>query len=311
MRITAATLSIIFLICNVVSATQTPSHLNSAAIYVPLEDSHLIVRGQIVNVTVERKTLGEWGAVEQDDRAALWPIDIASITVLVRETLKGTWKFDEITFHTRGKGDLFTEGREMIICARKRMHNGSEIWTAGEHLGLYSRSKGNRWTLVTTDAALRASETLSYEALVGRIRHVDLPNVVAASDIVAKGVIASVEEASYSSSDGRAGKLTRYTLRVEELLKGSSTSGLIEFVVPHIDASYVPSWTRLVPVGISKGQEWYVFLRMGDLGAYAFAGPNSLLLLDGNRLVFDMTVDYPLPPKEAKRIIISEVSREN
>jgi hypothetical protein len=140
------------------------------------------------------------------------------------------------------------------------------------------------------------------------MREASLSGVTDSSHVIARGVIDSVWTSQYPAGEGRVGRMQHWRLRVVEWLKGEATGSSIEFVVPTIEATFVPKWYRDVPRGIGKGTEWLVFLKTGERGFYPFGGPNSLLQIEGQELIYDNKVRYPLNLREATRAIRSAVT---
>ncbi len=183
------------------------------------------------------------------------------------------------------------------------------MFVINSSLGIYVEDVEKGWVKRTSDPWIQPEETLTYAEVESRLRRSSLEGVTEGSDVIVRGVVVSKWEADYRSADGRLGAMTHYKLRVSELLKGSASGDLVEFVVPRVK-EYVPEWYRQVPFGVDVGQEWLVFLRKSEYGLYPFAGPSGVLQIKGDDLIFDMNIKYPYKLPEAARIIRLEVSDE-
>jgi len=179
-------------------------------------------------------------------------------------------------------------------------------YTTGEGTGMYSKSDTDEWMRVVIDKETTPAEHLRMTEVRSRIAMASLQSVTTSSDVIVRGAIVGIRRATASSQE----ELTIYTVRVEEQLKGQTPSQKIEFVVPRANASVVPGWFRWVPEQVNVGEQWLLFLRKSELGLYPFAGPNSMLRVDGTSLLFDLAVpspsDLPGTVEKIKREVASE-----
>jgi hypothetical protein len=271
----------------------------------PLEVSHIVVRGVVESVTTSQFDLS-------DGSPGTSPAVFESITAQVRvlETLRGGWTGPDITFVALGDPTSLARGGEYIICGL--WNQTRRTFVTGPHIGIFTKDGDDRWIEQPrpTGRSGRVHEPVALTSadVLARLRSGSLDGVTRQSDVIVSGTVVSKHDSDYVIGDGRRGTMTHYRVRVEAVIKGHVTTGHVEFVVPQVN-EYVPEWYRFTYPNIELGQEWLVFLRTGDRGLYPFAGRNSLLLIDEERLIYDSIVDYPQTRSETVRRIQSEVER--
>ncbi len=292
-------------ICQSVATTKNPA-MSGIVEYEPLQDSHLIVRGTIAAVRQESVNLADWFSKNPSEDDSRIYRQMETIEVVVAEVLKGTMPDAQIKFMV-ADGWSFTGGQEVIICAKRIQGRNDAAFFTNVYIGMYVRGGGDVWTRCLASKA-QPEETLTSSEVRRKIQEGDLSSVSRAAELVVRGTITSTAESSFATVDGKTGKLMRYTLSVSEVMKGRIPGDEVEFVVPKVNASYVPVWYRAVPRGIDVGQEWIVLLRESELGYYLFSGPNSALMVKGEDLIYDMAVTYPRGVKEARSVIRAEAS---
>ncbi len=221
--------------------------------------------------------------------------------------MRGVLVESEIEFASMGAVlPLFVNDREYVFCAMSRSVGSRRVFVVSPRLGLYARDGGS-WDRVVLDTALDTRETLTDEQLRARLERARLANIARSSDVIARGTVVGKRESNYVLETGETGSLIHFTLKTTEVLKGEVSGEFIEFVVAKVGgADFVPNWYRRTPRGITEGQQWLVFLRSGDRGLYPFGGPNSLLRVEGELLIYDNAVEYPDNVKEALGVVRAE-----
>ncbi len=288
-------------------ATSTPQSLIGIDAYDPLQHAHLIVRGTVRDVVTERITLAEWGMADVGMENST--MTVTNIRVAISLVLRGELREDEVTFGAiGGLAPLFKVNHEYIVCAKWRSFSNGGVYVTSPYVGLYSKDDGS-WAKVLLEPALEKSESLTDDEVRLRIQSASVASTVRSADVIARGRIKSVWQTQYTVGDGRRGELVHYALEVSELLKGHAPSKRIEFVVARA-SEYTPNWYRTVPLEILVGQEWFVFLRRGERGLYPFGGPNSLLRIEGESVIYDNVVEYSGNADEIDRLIRTETTNE-
>ncbi len=273
--------------------------------YEPLQDSHLIVRGTVTAVGQEAISVAEWFSTRPSTRDTDVTMQMETLEVAVAEVLKGQLNDSRVKFMVADAWP-FSTGQQVVICAKLVRGKTERAFFTSAYTGMYARSE-NAWTRCAP-SNLDATQVLTIDDIKSRIQQVNLLSMTEASEVIVRGTITSVSESSYEVVGGRSGKLTRYQFHVSEALKGRINDDEIEFIVPRVDATYVPKWYRTVPRGLEAGQEWILFLKRGELGLYLFSGPNSALMVRGSELIYDMAVTYPQSVERATKIIRFETS---
>lgn len=294
-----------WLVCvSQVAATSTPQSLVGVNAYDPLQHAHLVVRGRVLHVKTERILMADWEMADKGMESST--MTVTRIRVAVESVLRGQTHESEILFGAiGGLAPLFETNHDYIICARWRPLKDGGIYVTSPYVGLYRR-EGDTWARTILESTTEMDETLSDAQVNARLQSATLSSTAKSAEVIARGRIAKVWRTQYAASNGRVGELVHYALEVDEVLLGEAPGGRIEFVVARV-AGYTPDWYRIVPLGIHVGEEWYVFLRWGEKGLYPFGGPNSLLRVDGESLVYDNAVKYPRTVGEVDQAVHREV----
>ena len=270
-----------------------------------LQNSHLIIRGTVRGVSLAAMTAAQLGLMPAGDSAAGVDLGVGMVTIDVAEVLKGEWYEPQITFIAMDGQWLFHAGKEYVICALRRGPLGEEFFLTGIDIGFYERIGSKKAWMQCQPDDREPWEALRDAQLRSRIRQGSLDQVARSSELIARGTILSAREVAYEASPGLQGKMIDYEFEIDEALKGTKAGTVIHFVVPLMSLSYVPPWFRCVPEGLAAGQTWLVFLCHGERGLYPFAGRNSLLQVDSDRLIYDTHVEYPNTLSRARVIIVS------
>lgn len=287
-----------------VAATSTPQSLVGIEAYDPLQHAHLVVRGRVLSVRTERILMADWGMADKGMESSM--MTVTRIQVAVASVLKGETHEKEILFNAiGGLAPLFEANHEYIICARWRPLKDGGIYVTSPYVGLYRR-EGDAWARTVLESAIEKYETLSDAQIDARLQSGSLKSTAKFAEVIARGRVTKVWRTQYTADNGRVGEAVHYALEVHEVLLGDAPGGRIEFVVARV-AEYTPNWYRVVPLEIQVGEEWYVFLKWGEKGLYPFAGPNSLLRVDGESLIYDNAVKYPRTVGEVNRVVHTEV----
>lgn len=270
----------------------------------PLEISDIVVRG-----VVEKLMPGQFDL--SSGTPGTTPSFLPSITARVRllEVLRGSWSGPNMLIVALHDSDALAKGQEYIICGV--WNKNRQTYVTAPHIGIYAKDGGGHWTrrLMPPGSDFQVeADTLTTDEVHARIERGSLRSVTGRSDLIVTGTIIAQQDSVYALDDGRPGRMRRYSLEVGEVLKGQVADGNVEFVVPR-PAECMPAWTRYTPKA-DVGQRWLVFLQAGEWGLYPFAGRNSMLLIDGDELIYNSIVPYPRTRTETIGIIQSEVQRE-
>lgn len=302
------------LFLSVASATLSPATQKNPAMsgvesYDPLQHSHVVVHGRVTAVARESIVPGDLLNRGGDDRGIRFSVQVDRVELIVLSVLKGDFSQSSMSFVGLPNW-RFEKGQELVVCAKWFKGRRMSGFVANTFLGLYERVGETGWVRCVDEMNVVRAERLTQNEMLARVSRASLSSIVAASDVIARGTIISEANSSYVLSDGRVGELTRFRLRILDQAKGKSADGILEFVVAKENTSYVPEWYRDVPRGIAEGQEWLVFLRSGERGLYPFGGPNSLLKVEGPKLIYDMAVTYPTDVDETTEKIREVVVNE-
>ncbi len=293
----------LMLTCTVASAELTGDFAPSIQFGDPLTDSHLIVRGRVRDIQMATTTFGEYFAEGGSDSEEL---EVFKVSVDIDEVLKGNDPGRQVTFDVLRDASMFRKGQEYIICARWRRARYPGSYIAGPMHGLFVASGKDSWLELPESGQ---GVTMSDRSLRARIATAEIPSVAGAADIVALGSLTSTWKATYTEALGREGTMQHYRLLVTQAFKGADVASTVEFVIPAASIRHMPPWARYTPYEINVGEEWLVFLRRDDEGWLCpFAGPNSLLKVVGNDIVYDSSVPYPRSMDEARDAIQAAVS---
>jgi hypothetical protein len=289
-----------------VSAT-SPESLSGIEEYDPLQHAHLVVRGKVLEVSVERIHMSDWDMADVGMEESM--MTVTKVRFAVTSVLRGNLSKHEIDFGANGGfANLFEKGHEYIVCAKWRRIKGDGLYMVGPYLGIYRRDDLN-WRRIGEEMRSKGGESLTDQQLISRVEAGSMSATALLADVIARGRIIRTWQSDYVGENGLVGELVHYALEVKELLRGEAASGKIEFIVARVSA-YTPPWYRVVTRDIGVGEEWYVFLQRGERGLYPFAGPNSLLRVEGDTLIYDNAVVYPMGAKAFDEMIRSEVSHD-
>jgi len=196
-------------------------------------------------------------------------------------------------------------GREYVICGM--WDKRKQTFVTAPHIGIYAKDGNDRWTRQLMPARSDFEiepDTVTNADLRARVENGSLNSVTRRSDVIVRGRVISRQDSTYTVKLLH-GRMKHHKLQVSEVLKGQVTTRQIEFVIAE-PAEYMPAWSRYTPP-IEVGQEWLVFLKAGDRGLFPFAGRNSLLRIEEDRLIYGSAFDYPQTCSETIRRIRMEV----
>ncbi len=304
MRYLACLSFALFLVPSAASSTSVPKALYGVNYYDPLQHSHVVIRGKVLASHTERSERLGWDAPWVSSNVTI-------VRVTVAELLGGNWPGTEIEMAAiGGVSSYFEVGKEYIFCCMSKNTNGADVLLTDTGVGLYAR-QDEAWSRIVFDDVLDTNELLSDAELRTRVASASLVSMTRSSDIIARGVILDSRRSKHKSPNGAVCSLMHYRVKVSEFIKGKTADNELEFVIPRVGGSdYVPAWYRVTPSRIENGQEWVIFLRRGEFGLYPFGGRNSLLRVEGERLIYDNAIEYPRGLAEAMDVIRVEVRDE-
>jgi hypothetical protein len=240
----------------------------------PLEVSDLIVRGMIEHVEPTKLSV-------QGSESPL-AFDGVTARVKVLEVLRGKWSEPEITVTVLHDANALVNGREYVICAFWFKRN--QVFVTAPHLGIYDKTSASRWVRYLGPEAQQVSidpDTLSSGDMDARVARGSLDSLAEQSTLVVSGVVVAVHDSVYAIGEGHA-TIEHCTLAVKRVLKGNASESQVDFVIPK-----TREFTRNHSTpNIEVGQEWLLFLQASKAGLYPFAGSNSFLRVEGDKLFY-------------------------
>jgi hypothetical protein len=177
-------------------------------------------------------------------------------------------------------------------------------------MGIYASRADKQWErqVVPGFSPPIEPDVFTETELSRRIENGSLRSVTQQSEVILTGTIVSKADRQYKGDNGRTGMMRTYTVRVAEVLKGGVSGTQAEFVLPW-GGEYIPDWVRYTP-RVEIGEQWLLFLRRDKHGLYPFSGRNSMLRINGDDLIFNAKLKYPLTRNETMQRVRSEVRHE-
>ncbi len=276
-----------------VSAEQPPPQY-----WDPLLWAHLIVRGVVEEVTWKIMPASEWLPASSLPEGKSFAVGLARVRIA--DVLKGkapgpvldVWALDD------DLRSLLDKGQQVVVCCyfNPQFHHG--IYLVYGSYDFYAL-QGGRWirgvrvmsgVLPPPPGEKLATSTLSTDfslaEIMDRVRQTEAPALARAADCVAIGVVSAVGD---TIVEGQSANVV--SLATESTLKGPPTVNGLTFVMTTNGRSF-GTWASYLPWVPTRGQRLFVFLKRGSVGLYAFAGINSVLQLDGDRVVVDRVAQY-------------------
>ncbi|HET6349949.1 MAG TPA: hypothetical protein VFH88_12785 [Candidatus Krumholzibacteria bacterium] len=280
------------------TACATQSMGNPYRFYDPLLWAHLVVRGEVLSITEAPSTSAEWGI-----RVGGQPYRITVETVVVRvsEVLKGQYVGGELpvaVFSGRHypQPNPIKVGDEVVLAVK--LNGATHRYLLENYSGLLTR-RGTEWQHPDpgTYTYMADKRALSWPEVEERVASMSAQNISEQADIIVSGTLRSVSNDHEDQTTTASWKMS-----VDSVLKGNPPPG-IEFSMAW--KGKLPAWAVPIPMQASPGQKWLVFLRRSDDKYVPFAGLNGMLREDGERLIYDDSVEYPLSRKEVSSIVES------
>lgn len=246
----------------------------------PLEVSDLVVQG-----IVQKAEPGEFSYPTQP--ADSLRFESVKVTLQVTKILRGSWTSTTIVIVSLHDPEAFVSGKNYIVCAK--WYPIKQAFVTAPYMGIYAQD-GKQWVRRTSKEYQIKPEVLTQADVSARVDKGTLRSLTRRADLVVTGQIVAVEDSVYSLSNGWHGRMRHFSVTVDQVLKGHSSRGQISFVIPR--ASNTVLGHQPTPE-IAVGERWLLFLRSSDLGFYPFAWRNSLLRIEGDKLIFNSKVTYP------------------
>ncbi len=267
----------------------------------PLQVSDIIVRGVIEDITPIQFDIssGDFGTEPSFIRGS-------EIRVRVHAVLRGTWHESRISMVVLNDDRSLLKGREYILCGSWAKY--ARTFVTGTHIGIYANGGRGRWIKRPSPWGMATEpDTLSTTEVRARLERGSLRYVTRESEVILTGTIISERDSAYAYN-GQNGRTKYYLLQVDAVLKGRVKARYVTVAIPQL-REYVPVPIRPTPP-VRRGEEWLLFLKREDWGAYPFAGRNSMLLIDGDDLLYNSEVRCPRTRDEAIAYIRYQVRCE-
>lgn len=266
----------------------------------PLVYADLVVRGTVEGVSFERVRLADYfGPHEHSNQ----PLMIAEMIVRVSEVLKGSYPRDTVSIAGSAAGCLHV-GTEYVLCLtfNKRLKGGMFVF--GDGSASFALSEGV-WTRVGDQTRL------TYDEIKSITESANIESVARSAHLIAVGTVIGTRDYDHRGPDGH-GDIRECTVEVDSLLKGTLEGPSLTFQMVTA-GTYAPGWRTKVPPEINVGETWYLFLKKeeieGGIGFYPFAGSNGMLKIEGERLIYDLRIDFPYTRNEVDEIVRRESSK--
>lgn len=262
----------------------------------PLLYGHVVIECTVSELANKEVTLDQLGIG-----------DLPGVTTILKEArvvdlkvLRGVYSGRAILIDMNALEGIAAEkliGKRVVLCGRWKPHLGEFVVASSRSILAWSDSG---WRRLYDGQVLPQTE-------LNRIIDSAQPNaVLKQATVVVSGRITSREEAQVEFASGRSSKVWRVTLEVEGVLKGEATSPHVSFVV--IRDEYTPPWRGQAPSKLLPGETWIAFLAEYEGFLAPVLGKNGLLMVDGERLVYDRTVSYPLSRSALERMVREEAN---
>lgn len=256
----------------------------------PLLWGHLVVKGKVIAIREFASRTDEWGITVVGG-----PVTLAAenVTLDVEEVLRG--KFDakqiDIAMLKSQRSPTqtpFTNGDEVILAVN--FNPTAKQYLLSNYRGILI-ANGSDWE--RPDPATYQyridKRRLKLPEIEARVTSMRPENISEQAEIVVIGKMRSVEKRR--DNDGPTER-TVYTMEVTSVLKGNYDKPSIQFSM--VTSGKFPDWAVPIPDGVSSGESWFVFLTRKGESLIPFAGPNGMLKVVGDRLIYDQTLDYPI-----------------
>ncbi|HEX5133699.1 MAG TPA: hypothetical protein VFX92_14590 [Candidatus Krumholzibacteria bacterium] len=264
--------------------------------YDPLLWSPLVVHGVVENVGPRYFTHDQLypnGPAMENPPGSLYRMNVIEVNVI--QVLKG--RFPERVFRAWNSdvdfGKLLDVGQEIVICAQQNPYFFGGTYVAQEPNDVYAKSdgfwvRGIQHPVVPppdSRADVFVSEPIpdvTFEEIVERAERSSMPVVAREADLIVLGDVMAVEPASVAGVTD----VSLVTLDVHKTLKGDPAT-IRSFIMRHdthgVEYGTLNSYIPMLP---AIGEQWLVFLKAGPDGYFPFAGENSLLRVEGDRLIY-------------------------
>ena len=252
------------------------SHPRGAPNWDPLVWAHLVVEGQVLDVSEFETNLGDWGGA-----SAQGPLDIprraTRVRVRIDRILRGQFRGNMVTVTSLHEPpELFKPKAYVIFALFFNPTANHYLLRNTEGLVLL---EGRRW--------IRQSDgtELSLESIHRRAHKMDLDNVAEQADLLVFGEIDAIRRNKRVENPNEGPAIVaEYDLKIEHVSKGEFSGDVITFTVPRM-----PLFPWMVPrlKTIAEGDQIFAALELRDFGYYPFAGYYGLLRLLGDGVQVD------------------------
>jgi hypothetical protein len=167
------------------------------------------------------------------------------------------------------------------------------------------RRDGDRWVGMRNPVAIAPGTQVSMttQELNALMHETETSTLASKADLIVIGRVASVLDSTIAAPEQQQYRVRKVVLEVERVLKGAPRMRSAWFLVSR--AGDCPPWHTVTPGMFGVDETWMAFLRRdGDI-YYPLGGVNGLLLIEGQKVIFDRSVQCPY----SRTALIREVSK--
>lgn len=275
-----------------VAATQNGSPLEKVD---PLLWAPLVVRGEITQLTEEPSSFQEWGITGS---ISVHKLVVQTIDLRVEDIIKGSWKNDQVNvafFKSLWGPDAqpYKIGSRVILAVyynsnAGKLHLRNPIGLFVQDGGKWTRSS-DRWQPLQD-----ADRSMPLQQIEQRVRSTSPEAIAERAELIIVGRITAAERAESGE------ELSRWTLQVSEVLKGTSNAPSVDFCM--VTRGSIPAWAVPVARDLQQGDTCVVFLTRRDEYWIPFAGANGMLEIDDGKVLYEGVIDIGMTWSELHNV---------
>jgi hypothetical protein len=281
------------LVAPLVQGASSPS-ANGLQASDPLLYAHVVIEGTVRDIANREVRMDELGITDLPGVGTVMKeVKLEGLTVL-----RGLFDSPSILIDLNAFDDFSPEtllGKRIILCGN---------WKQG--LARYVVAS-SRSILIKTESGYvreRGSEVITDIALATLLESAKPESITREADLVMIGRVVGSEKAQVDFESGQRTKVWKVNLDLERTLKGKAPGGRVSFVI--IRGDYTPPWRGKTLSTFNPGERWLIFLAERDGLLVPVLGNNGVLLIDGENLIYDRAVRYPLSRSRVESVV-SEV----
>jgi len=248
----------------------------------PLVYAHVVVRGTVDSVWTEIVPATRWGGY---DAGADFDVTVVRARITVAEVLRGNVHDKVLVIAHRARFKVFRKDAHVIVAAYLRPQYADASYVI-ESMDDVVVQKNDAWIRSSSGMKVNLNETRQ------AISSTTPEQVTRQSDLVIVGTVLEVTKKTALDGHGRQNPINLYRVRVESVVKGSAEKGELDLVTI-TQGRYKPNWRTFVPFELEAGETWYMFLRKGPMGYFPVGGERGLLMVSGDKLIYDRSEALP------------------